>query len=136
MVSDLKNFEDCIESKVEGINLLLSGDLSISISNPLIGKSTLFAKGVAKLLISEFREQNIIDKINVWGAESEPSDYVEFLELLLGGRDEANQVVISKNMLESAKADIKSGKRLFVFIDAIYGAEFFMLVEKFSLNRT
>jgi hypothetical protein len=134
MVDNLSEFDDCVEAKITGIEILSSSRVMLSLFSYRSGEGRISAEGVTSFLVSEFREQNIIDRILVWNSESEPAEYRDVLRALISGKDSSSLEVVAPVAMQSASTDIRSGKKQLMFLEAVYGAEIMLLAEKFSLS--
>lgn len=78
---------------------------------------TLTAAGIEDMKISEFRSQNILDRIFIWDFESNPDDYKALLE------------PNNAELLQS----IQNRELVIIEIEAIYGAAGFIAARNYAL---
>jgi len=129
------NFSDCVEGHLTGISVDEESkgvDFSIRLQ---AGRSVvLSARGVTQLAVSEFREKNIIDRVNAWGHESKVSDFQHLLvELLTGQTDLAVDGAFSSLIERQLKA-INAGETVLIEIEPVYGARVLMLAKSIALQ--
>jgi hypothetical protein len=82
-----------------------------------------------QLLVSDFRESNIIDRLNVWDASSDPFAYRALLaELVCGTADPEDPRWTA--VLDTKTRAIRSGEYILAEIEAVYGAQLLVLAKE------
>jgi hypothetical protein len=130
---DSLELADCVEAHVVGLQVPEQTKV-VSIVLRLVGGRTaiLTAEGVDRFLVNELREQNIIDRINVWDKGSSQEEFQQRLAELIGAdRDSAS---VFSSLVASETHRIAKGERVLVEIEPVYGAWFLMLARSVSLQ--
>ena len=130
------DFSDCVEAHITGIAVLEeSKTINISFSGQAKQRFMLIAEGVDRFVASEFRERNIAERVELWDSMSEPDDYRESLSALISGEDEYPASATWRPLIESEVASIQRGEKVFVSIEAVYGASVGLLAKKVTMCR-
>jgi hypothetical protein len=94
----------------------------------------LTASGVTELMVLQMRLQNIIDRISIWNASSDVSDYGDkLLSLFIGTLSEDNNMDMP--LVKNAAQSIKSGELFLLEIEPVYGAIVLALVKDLSILK-
>lgn len=114
---------DFVEARMMGVSLMNDkNELRISFRGHEAKRFVLLAEGVDRCVVTDFREQNIVDRVHRWDSTSELGRYRESLVMLITGAntesaDPAWQASISKEI-----SAIQAGQKVFVEIEPVYGA--------------
>jgi len=125
--------ERFVEANLIGIELSESPKTAALAFRDSSGKS-FFLKGIHlhRFFVSEFRESNIVDRLNFWDSSANIDSFREALCWLVSGQNDPENPDW-KRAIETEVESIKNGSRVFANIEAIYGAQVLMLAEKFIL---
>jgi hypothetical protein len=126
----------CVEARITGISL--SGEaksVAITLWRESTGFTTLTGLGVERLLVNEFREQNVVDRVVLWDAAADPDEYRQSLGTLISGGGENEMVAAFLPLIENEIACILSGQKVFVEIEPVYGASITFLSKKVTFAR-
>lgn len=93
----------------------------------------LVAHEIDRLLISEFREQNIVDRVHVWDSTSLLRDYRSSLVELLFGSSEIVMSPELGQLVQLAIDEIQSGAKVLFEIEPLYGAAVNLLAKKITV---
>ena len=94
----------------------------------------LTAHQVDDLLVLEMRKQNIIDRICVWDANSEPAECKKKLALLLYGElDAAVKYPEYSRRIDETAARITSRQSILLEVEPVFGALILLLMKRFEI---
>ncbi len=96
----------------------------------------LKAEGVEKFVANEMREQNIIDRINVWDKQSDESSFRPILAALISGQseyDKLNEAFLP--LIDLQVNTIRNEGKILIEIEPVYGASVMLLARKISLRK-
>jgi len=129
----MNDFRDFVEARITGIALL---DESKTVRISLRGQAkqcfTLIAEGVDRIVVNEFREQNIVDRLTVWDSKTDPTEYRSTLVSLISGLigdavDPAWNPVIEREI-----EAISLGSKVLIEMEPVFGASVILLARKFT----
>jgi hypothetical protein len=130
------DFSDCIEAHITGIAVIEeSKTINISFRGRAKQRFMLVAEGVDRFVASEFREQNIADRVELRDSNSEPDEYQESLAALISGDDKYPVSATWQALVEKEIASIRRGEKVFVSIEAVYGASIALLAKRVTMSR-
>lgn len=124
---------DCVEAHVTGICVDEKSktiDISLRLQND--DRTSLRAEGVTQFVANEFREKNIIDRINIWNGQNQPEEFRPLLVELMTGKFEG---IISEAFLpviDLELAAIARGEKILVEIEPVYGVRAIFLARSFQ----
>lgn len=95
----------------------------------------LVANEIDRLLVSEFREQNIVDRAHFWDSTSLSSDYRSSLVELLFGANETEISLDLRPLVQQAIDEIQSGDKVFFEMESLYGASVNFIARKITITR-
>ncbi|GAB6044396.1 hypothetical protein [Endothiovibrio diazotrophicus] len=97
----------------------------------------LSALSVSDFLLNEMRTQNIIDRINLFAnGMSCEQDVLDRIYYLLHGKIPEHQEGLAHKDVNKVIDDINSSKRVFLEIEAVYGASVLLIARDVSLEQT
>lgn len=125
----------CVEAHLTGI-LLEEKSKQICVSLLLLDgkRATLRADCVDRCVANEFRERNIIDRVSLWDKNSSSEDFYKPLAGLLSGKSEIPVDDAFLPVINCEIEAIKTGQKVLIEIEAIYGASIVMLAERISIE--
>lgn len=125
--------ERFVEANLIGIELSESPKAVVLTFRDSSGKH-FFLKGINlhRFFVSEFRESNIVDRLNFWDSSDKIDDFREALCWLVSGQSNPENPDW-RRAIETEVGWIRDGKYVFANIEAIYGAQVLMLAERFIL---
>jgi hypothetical protein len=97
---------------------------------------TLRAEGLVRLVVDEFREQNIVDRVTVWGSGGDPADYREALTRLLTGREADLSDPAWAPVLAKGFEAIQRGDQVLVELEPVFGAAITILAARVSVQAS
>ena len=124
-----------VESRLLGIKISETGDtLLLSIVEVGGASFTVNLAGVEKLVISEFRQQNIIEDMTHWKQGStDPSAREATFYLMTGGPEETCDPNLV-NVVNAVVKRIESGDIELMEITAIFGAQIIALFASLTIQ--
>jgi hypothetical protein len=129
------DFSNCVEGHLTGISVdeeLKTIDFSIRLQAG--GVVALKARDVTQFVANEFREKNIIDRINVWNQESKVDSFQHHLLELVTGRTDAVIDGAFASIFEGQLKAISAGEKVLVEIEPVYGARALILAKSLSFE--
>jgi len=94
----------------------------------------LSAFDMHRLLVSELRETNIVDHLDHWDSSADTDSYINALYEFVSGKD-GRQDENWRHVVETEAKAIRDGLRVFVSIEAVYGAQVLMLARNFVVSE-
>jgi hypothetical protein len=131
----MNDLDRCVEARLASINFSENEKLiEFRLRDVKEAEFSLIAKGVTRFLGGELREQNIVDRINMWNGENWSEDARPLLvELLIGYQ--ADPVHREMDPIMEAEIDaVKRGVRLLIEIEAVYGFSALILCESLGVH--
>ena len=125
-----------VENRILGFQLDEAGQeviLSLIDTNGL--KFALYLHGVEQLLISEVRQQNVIEELTHWVGETETPELREAAFMLLTGTQEKECPVDLAIVACKAIDRVVRGEIEMIEIKAIYGAQLLALFNSMEIER-
>jgi hypothetical protein len=127
---------DFVEAHILGIAVIEeSKTINVTFRSQAQQRFVLVAEGVDRFIANEFREQNIVDRAELWDSTSEPDSYRESLASLVSGGDEYSDGPTWRTLVDKEIALIQRGEKIFVSIEAAYGASVALLAKKVAMTR-
>lgn len=128
------DFAKCVEAHITGIALLEdSGALNILLRGADRQCFTLMAKGVDRLVATEFRERNIVDRVTLWNSSSEVDEYRDSLSILVSGSSDVPQGAAWQTLIDKEVASIKQEEKILLEVEAVYGVSILLLAKEVGL---
>lgn len=128
------DFAKCVEAHVTGIAVLEdSGAINISLRGSDRQCFALVAKGVDRLIATEFRERNIVDRVTLWDSSNEVDEYRDSLSILMSGSSDATQDGAWQALIDKEAASIKQKEKILLEIEAVYGVSILLLAKEVAL---
>jgi hypothetical protein len=125
----MQKVERFIEANFIGMELSGSPKVvKLTFTEPNGKRFSLIGSNLHRLLVSELRETNVVDRVNLWDATADPDDYRDALCDLVSGQDDPKNPDWSR-LIETEIKLIRDGTKIFASIEAIYGAQILMLAE-------
>jgi hypothetical protein len=123
----------CTEATIDSISVSRDG-MTITLGlTKLEKKYILSLNSVVAFVANEFRQQNVIDQINVWSSLSTSESFQETLALLLTGTSDKEKWAALSESLKRGTDAILAGDNVMLEIEAVYGVAATALVESYSL---
>lgn len=130
----MKNIEQFVEAHLLGIELSESPKaVKLVFREPNGRRFSLKGLHLHRFLVLELRETNIVDRLNLWDCTDNIENYRDALSWLVSGQDDP-QNADWKQLIETEIKSIRDGNKVFVNIEAVYGAQILMLAENFIVS--
>lgn len=125
-----------VESRLLEIKLDVDGkNASIVLATTLDARVHMSLAGIKRLLVSELREQNIIESFDCWTGSTQCARAREAIFYLVAGCPETDCEPSIKEVVQEQYAEVLSGRLHLVELAAIYGAQVLALCETVSLSK-
>lgn len=127
----MKNLDRFTEAKLTGIQVM--GDPRTLTLTLIDTAGILFsweAHGVHRLIVSEFRESNIVDNLTIWDSNSDPSIYRDALMVLVNGKLSQSKNLDQERIIAKEIDSIVSGRHIFAELEAVYGAQILVIAKE------
>ena len=136
-MEELSNF---VEGYVTGIFVTNLSSVGRAVSIFLLDRDrdnfVLKAEGVEKFIANEMREQNIIDRINVWNAKSDENSFRQILTTLISGKSEYEKLDDAfLPLIDQHIGAVRDGKKILIEIEPVYGVSVIILARNVSLTK-
>jgi len=133
----MSDFERCIEATLIGVEVSKRlRSATFKIVDPEGISWYIEATGVEEMLLEEFHLYNIVDRVTMYNQVNPLNkDGSESLHYLLHGKLPCSEEGWSEKF-QSAAAAIERGELKFFEIEAVYGAQAFILSETMSMSTT
>ncbi|MGE0498586.1 MAG: hypothetical protein AB7O72_12215 [Ramlibacter sp.] len=131
----MKDMERFVEAHFLGIELAEAPRVAKLLFREPNGTSfSLAAFDLHRLLVSEFRETNIVDRLILWDSSGDPNSYRDALDELVSGKVDP-QGHNWKHVVEAETREIRDGVRVLVSIEAVFGAQVLMLARNIVVSE-
>ena len=122
--------DNLTESRLLGISTS-SGERSASLSLRTIDGVliTLKVSELERMLVSEMREQNIVDEVVEWTGKRIDPSVLASLFFLLANTDEQNCNPVLADKVRETYAKVSRGELILLEISAVYGAQVLALCQ-------
>ena len=131
----MKDIERFVEAHFLGIELSESPEaVKLMFREPNGRRFSLAGFHLHRLLVSELRETNIADRLNLWDSTADADNYRSALCWLVSGQDDP-QNADWKQLVEAETNSIRDGTKVFASIEAVYGAQILMLAESIVISE-
>jgi hypothetical protein len=131
----MKDIERFVEAHFLGIELSESTKaVKLVFREPNGRRFFLAGFHLHRLLVSEFRETNIVDHLNLWDSTADADTYRDALCGLVSGQDDP-QNADWKQLFDAETKSIRDGTKVFASIEAVYGAQILMLAESIVVSE-
>jgi len=127
------DFSSCVEANILGLNIdnasrALRIDLQFSSSQ----RHQIVVDGMDRFIANEFREQNIIDRVNLWDLKSSSIEFTEVLfELFSFNHAEANKEI--NELIQKEIIAINNGEKVLLEIEPVFGVSVIVLAKSVKL---
>jgi hypothetical protein len=131
----MEDWSFLIESRLTAAKILDGGKkIEISLSNSLGVPKEIVLEGVDRFLLTEMREQNIVESVCVWRALDDNGQLqCAVAELVLGNAGvECEESV--RQIINGVISSVECGEKILLEIRAIYGAEVLALARAAHLH--
>ena len=127
------NFADWVEACVTAVTVVDRHEVRIVLERG--GKRcSLRLEGVDRLVINEFRQQNVVEQIILWTSHSEPADYYPILAEIVSGvtghGDVGNGL---RQIIDDEASAIRAGAKVLMEIEPVYGAHVIALAKRVTM---
>jgi len=131
----MKDIERFVEAHFLGVDISEAlRTVKLTFREPSGRYFFLSAFGLHRLLISEYRETNIVDRLNFWDSSAAPENYRNALcSLVSGDHDWQRNNWIQ--VIEMETKAVRYGTRIFIEIEAVYGAQVLMLAKSIGISE-
>lgn len=126
-------FAKCVEACITGITLRGNKQIEISLHRASGETLVLVASEVERFVANEFRERNIVDRVNFWNFASDPSEFRECLTFLVSGVWSGHISEAFLPLIENEIAAIKRDEKVLVEIEPVYGVSAVILAKTVAL---
>ena len=131
----MKNVERSVEAHLISIEISEEQKAIKLALRDVNGKSFwLSAQGLHRLVVSELRETNVIECVNIWDSSDDPASYKNSLRGLVCGESDTRDARW-KEVLELEMEAVRNGSRVFTEIDAVYGAQALILADRVFVSE-
>ncbi len=126
---------DCVEAHIVGIAVIEElKTINVAFKSQAKKRFMLVAEGVDRFVANEFREQNIVDRVEIWDSTSDSDNYRESLAALVSGSNEHSDASTWQALVDREIALVQRGEKVFVSIEAVYGASVVLLAKKVAIT--
>lgn len=131
----MKDIERFVEAHFLGIELSESPKLvKLMFREPSGKRFSLAGFQLHRLLVSELREVNIVDRLSLWDTTSDADNYRDALCGLVSGQADPQNPDWNR-LVEAETELIRNGTNVFASIEAVYGAQILMLAKSIVVSE-
>lgn len=130
----MRDIERLVEAHLLGIELSEAPRIvKLAFREPNGRRLSLSGFDLHRLRVSELRETNIVDRLNLWDSSADPALYRDALRELVSGED-CSQDEKWDPVIEVETQAVRDGIRVFANIEAVYGAQVLMLAKSIVIE--
>jgi hypothetical protein len=125
------HWDDFVEAHIVGIDVSWDAKIAtIKVDGGQCRYTSINLKGIERLLVSEFRESNVIDNVKLWAGDD--SGLREALAVLISNSDEPAEQAAFESVIERSRNQVASGTHVLLEIEPVYGAGVIAFAQKIT----
>ncbi|MDN7466124.1 hypothetical protein [Burkholderia gladioli] len=114
-------WDDFVEARIVGIEVDQDAKTAtVKIDGRQCRYCTINLQGVERLLVNEFRENNVIDNVKLW--KTDGLGLREALAVLISSSNELAQQAVFGSEIERSRNQVASSTHVLLEIEPVYGA--------------